>query len=192
MCLSNVVCRRLGDEYSLIALSPKLQEGSCFSVETRNIAVNDGFPNDADGGFGTEEVFVIEFVDHFHDVLGGQPRILDMGNLMPSFVGHGSFGHESIFLNEFEEFRPWEGVSHRDLDGFAIKMFGKLDGVADGFLRLAWETKDEVAVDYQAELVAGAGEVQRTLDGCALLDVLEDLRISPGPAIPASPPTMTR
>ena len=43
---------------------------------------------------------------------------------------------------------------------------------------LAGQAEDEVAVDHQAELVAVAGEVQRALDGCALLDVLEDLRVA--------------
>ena len=66
----------------------------------------------------------------------------------------------------------------RDLNGFDVQLLGEVDGVADGFLGLAGQAEDEVAVDHQSELVAILGELARTFDGGALLDVLQDLRIA--------------
>ena len=65
-----------------------------------------------------------------------------------------------------------------DLDGFAIERLGEVDGVADRFLGLAGQAEDEVGVNGEAEVVAVLGEVARALDGGALLDVLENLRIA--------------
>ena len=48
----------------------------------------------------------------------------------------------------------------------------------DGLVRFAGQSEDEVAVDDEAELVAILGELPGTLDGCALLDVLQNLRVA--------------
>ena len=65
-----------------------------------------------------------------------------------------------------------------DLDGLAVERLGEVDGVADGLFGLAGQAEDEVAVDDEAEVVAVLGEVAGALDGGALLDVLEDLRVA--------------
>ena len=65
-----------------------------------------------------------------------------------------------------------------DLDGLAVERLGEVDGVADRLLGLAGQAEDEVAVDDEAEVVAVLDEVARALDGGALLDVLEDLRVA--------------
>ena len=97
----------------------------------------------------------------------------------PAFVGHlVVVGDEAVDAGVLVELGAGEGVGDRDLDGFDVELLGELDGVADGFLRLAGKAEDEVAVDGEAELVAVAGEVAGALDGGAFLDVLEDLRIA--------------
>ncbi len=70
------------------------------------------------------------------------------------------------------------GVGDGDLDGLAVEGLGEVDGVADGFFGLAGEAEDEVGVDDEAEVVAVLDEVAGALDGGALFDVLEDLRVA--------------
>ena len=70
----------------LVALGTKLHEGLGFSVEAGHIAVDDGLPDDAEGGLGAEIVLVVELVHHLHDVLDGQAGILDVGHLVAAIV----------------------------------------------------------------------------------------------------------
>ena len=70
------------------------------------------------------------------------------------------------------------GVSERDLDGFAVEFLGEIDGLLDGFTGFAGQADDEVAVNLDADFVAIFHELAGHLDGSALLDVLEDLRIA--------------
>ena len=53
----------------LVALAAELHEGLGFDVETGDVAVDDGLPDYAEGSLGTEVVFVVELVNHLHDVL---------------------------------------------------------------------------------------------------------------------------
>ena len=55
---------------------------------------------------------------------------------------------------------------------------GEIDGIADRFLCLTRQAKDEVGVDGETKVVAVLGECTRALDGGALLDILQDLRIA--------------
>ena len=59
-----------------------------------------------------------------------------------------------------------------------VELLGEVDGGANGFLGFAGKSEDEVAVDEQSELLAVLGELARAFDGCALLDVLQDLRVA--------------
>ena len=163
---------------SPVPLRAKLHEGLGFGVEPGNIAVHDCLPDDSEGCFGPEVVFVVELVDHLHYILGWQAGILDVCHLMASLIGHGSVGDESICLRIVEELSAREGVSDRDLNRLAIKPFRKFDGVADRFSGLSGKAEDEVAVDDEAKFVAIARKVQRTLHGGPLPDVLEDLRVA--------------
>src|SRR5277367_1062850 len=97
---------------------------------------------------------------------------------MPGIVRHGFVGYEAFLLCILEEFRTWERVGHGDLNGLAIKPFGELDSVADRLPGLARQAQNEVAMDNQLKLLAVMGEVERSLDACSLLDVLQDLRIA--------------
>ena len=117
-------------------------------------------------------------MDLLHDVLGGQAGVLDVGHLVAAAVFHLFVGDEVVALGEVEELGAGEGVGDGDLDGLAVELLGEVDGVADGFLGLAGEAEDEVAVDDEAEVVAVLDEVACALDGGALLDVLEDLRVA--------------
>ena len=72
----------------LVALRAELHEGLGFGVEAGDIAVDDGFPYDAERGLGTEVVLVVEAVDHLHDVLDGQAGVLDVRHLVAAAVFH--------------------------------------------------------------------------------------------------------
>ena len=87
-------------------------------------------------------------------------------------------GDESVGLGVVVELRARIGVRNGDLDGFHIQRLGKVDGVADRLLRLAGQAENEVAVDRQAQVVAVLGKRPRALNGGALLDVLQNLRIA--------------
>jgi hypothetical protein len=156
----------------------ELHEGLGLGVEAGNVAVDDGLPDDTEGGFGAEEVFVVELLDHFQDVLGGQTGVLDVGHLMPGFVGHSLVGYEAILLRVVEELGAGESVRDGNLNGFHVQRFGKVDGVADRHPGFAGKPQDKVAVDGQTEIVAVLDEGACTFNGCTLLDVLEDLRIA--------------
>ena len=65
-----------------------------------------------------------------------------------------------------------------NLDGFDVQLFGEIDGPADGFAAFAGETKDKISVHHQAKLVAILGELAGTLDGGALLDILQNLLVA--------------
>ena len=69
-------------------------------------------------------------------------------------------------------------MSHRNLDGFAVKLFCVLDGFLDGLLRLAGQPDNKVAVNVDSDLLAVLHEGAAHFDRSALLDVLQDLRIA--------------
>ena len=96
----------------------------------------------------------------------------------PPSSRHRLVGDEAVLLGVVEELGAGEGVRDGDLDGLAIELLGEVDGVADGLAGFAGQAEDEVAVDDEAELVAVALEVECALDGGALLDVLQDLRVA--------------
>ncbi len=70
------------------------------------------------------------------------------------------------------------GMRDRNLNRFDVKFFGELDRVLDRLSRLARQAENEISVHDQAKLVAILGELAGTLDGRALLDVLQDLLIA--------------
>src|ERR1700733_2064929 len=76
--LSIVFSHFPGKTNSLITLGAEPHEAAGFGVKSANVVVDDGLPDNSQGGFGAEEVFVVELVDHFHDVLDRQPRVLDV------------------------------------------------------------------------------------------------------------------
>src|ERR1700677_1381347 len=126
ICLSNVSSYLIGNTNGPISLRAEFHKGFGLGIEAANVVVDDGLPDNPEGGFGSEKVFVVKLLDHFHDVLDGQSGVLDVGHLMPGFVGHGFIGYEAVFLHVLEELRPGEGMSHGNLNGLAIEPFGEL------------------------------------------------------------------
>src|ERR1700691_5691353 len=103
MCLSSVFSYFLGNTNGFDTLGAEFHEGFGLGIEAASVALDDGLPDDSEGGFGAEKVFVVELLDHFHDVLYGQTGVFDVGYLMPGIVGHGSVGYEPVFLYVLEE-----------------------------------------------------------------------------------------
>ena len=69
-------------------------------------------------------------------------------------------------------------MRHGDLDGLHVEFLGKVDGAADRLAGLARKPEDEVAVNRESQLLAVLHELACALERCALLDVLQDLRVA--------------
>ena len=162
----------------LVALRAQLQEGLGLDVEPGQVAIDNRLPDHAERRLGPEVVLVVEAVHHLHHVVGGQAGILDVRHLVAAAVLHALVGDEAVGLGVVVKLGAGIGVGDRYLDSLAVQRLGEVDGVADRLLGLARQAEDEVAVDGEAEVVAVLGKVARALDGGALLDVLQDLRIA--------------
>src|SRR3979409_1974826 len=67
----------------LVARRPQLHERFGFLIKALPFfTVEYGFAHNAEDGFGTEIVFVVKLVDHFHHVLTGKAGIFDLRNLV--------------------------------------------------------------------------------------------------------------
>src|ERR1700733_5459490 len=86
MRLSNVFSHFPGNTNGLITLGAESHEGFGLGVEAGEGAVEDSLPDDTEGSFGTEEVFVVELFDHFQNVPYRQTGVLDVRHLTPGFV----------------------------------------------------------------------------------------------------------
>ena len=69
-------------------------------------------------------------------------------------------------------------MGDRNLNGFVIELLGEVDGLADALVRFTGKADDKVSVNHEAQLTAVFREALGHLDGRALLDVLENLRIA--------------
>src|SRR6266853_1813059 len=65
-----------------------------------------------------------------------------------------------------------------NLNGFAIELFGEVDGVLNGLAGFARQADDEIAVHATADFAAVLHEGASHLNGRAFLNVLQDLRIA--------------
>jgi hypothetical protein len=68
-----------GKTNDLITLCAEPHKGLGPRVEAGDVAVDDGLPDNPERGFGAEKVFVVELLDHLHDVLDGQTGVFDVG-----------------------------------------------------------------------------------------------------------------
>lgn len=165
-------------------MDTKLHEGAGLRVQAGNVAIDDSAPHHPECGFWADKIVVVQVVDHFHDVLSRQARILDVGHLVPCIIRHGIVGDEAILLCVIEKFSARNGVRDRNPDGLAVESFCEPARVVDRLYGLAGQPEDEVAMKDQTEFVAVAGKVECALNGRAFLDVLEDLlvvlRATPG------------
>src|SRR4029077_14520953 len=78
MCLSHLFSHFLGNTNGLITLSAEFHERFSLGVQAGNVAVDDSLPDDTEGNFGAEEVFVVKLLDLFQNLLGGQAGVLDV------------------------------------------------------------------------------------------------------------------
>src|SRR5215831_10856015 len=73
---------------------------------------------------------------------------------------------------------PWIGMSYRDLNRFAVKLLGKLEGALDGLGRLPWQPDDKIAMHHDAQPLAVLHKRSGLFDGRTFLDILKNLRIA--------------
>src|SRR6476659_1084325 len=71
---------------------------------------------------------------------------------------------------------PWIGMGYRDLNRFAVKLLGKLEGALDGLGRLPWQPDDKIAVHHDAQPLAVLHKHSGLFDGRTFLDILKNLR----------------
>src|SRR5712692_10017845 len=96
---------------------------------------------------------------------------------MPRFVGHRQVD-QAVALTIVVKFCTWKRVCDRDLNGFSVESLRKINRPAKCLPCFAGQPDDEVPMDHQPQLLAILSESERHLDGRALLDVLEDLRVT--------------
>src|SRR5215472_18272457 len=78
-----------------ITLRAQLQERFRFLVQPLAFGgVKSGLTNNAEDGFGTEIVFVVELVHHLQDVLTGQAGILNLRQLVAAIIEHALVAHD--------------------------------------------------------------------------------------------------
>ena len=143
------------------------------------MAIESGFSQDSKHSLGTEIIFVVEAMHGRKYFIRGKAGILNVGQLMSAFIDHLVVAdNEPVLHGVVVELGSGIRVRHRNLDGFDVEFLGEGNGVIDGLRRFAGQTHDEVAVNDESELVAVFGELARTLDGGALLDVLQNLLIA--------------
>ena len=69
-------------------------------------------------------------------------------------------------------------MSYRDLNRFAIKLLGKLEGALDGLGRLPWQPDDKITVHCDAQPLAVLHKRSGLFDRRTRLDVFKNLRIA--------------
>ena len=79
-----------------------------------------------------------------------QAGILDGGQLMAHLIAHLVYREVLMLLQVRIKLGPWIGMGDRDLNRFAVKLLGKLEGALDGLGRLPWQPDDKIAVHRDA------------------------------------------
>src|SRR5215470_5397033 len=97
------------------------------------VGVPQGFANNAPDDLGPEVVLVIEAVDASHHFGLGEMRIFDVRELVAAGIGQGLNFKEALAGHGVMKLGAGHGVSERNLYGFAIELFGKVDRFSDGF-----------------------------------------------------------
>jgi len=161
-----------------VALGTELHKGASFGVEAGNVTIDDGLPDDAEGGLRTEVVFVVKLVHHLHDVVDWKAGVLDVGHLVAVTVFHLLISDETILLDEVEKLGAGKGMGDGDLNSFAIELLSEPDGVANGSPGFAGKAEDEITMYDEAKVMTVLHKIAGALDGGTLLDVLEYLGIA--------------
>jgi len=98
---------------------------------------------------------------------------------MAHLVGHiFDLGEEVVLLHIVVEFGSGIRMSDRNLNRLRVELFGELDCPFDRLGGLSGSPMMKSPCTHYAELLAVFHELTGLLDGRALLDVLEDLRIA--------------
>src|SRR5215467_15654037 len=163
--------------HHLVAGSPKLQKPLGLLIEALALTGVEGrFFQDAEDSFWTEVILVVEAVHSRKNIVGRQAGVFNVSELMSAFVDHLAVrDHESVLDGVVIKLGARICVRDGNLNGFDVELLGESNGVVNALVRLAGQTHDEVAVNSEPELVAILSELAGTLDGCALLDVLQNL-----------------
>src|SRR5207237_2881351 len=98
--------------------------------------------------------------------------------LVASAVGKGLSRHQVSRRQLLIKFRSGIGMSNRNLDRLHIQFFRKIERSLDRFLCFSRQADDEVSMDLDPDLFTVLRELPRMLDGCTLLDILQNLRIT--------------
>ena len=102
-----------------------------------------------------------------------------MRQLVAALVHHfGVCNHETVFDCVIEKLGAGIGMRNGNLDRLDVELFGEINRVVDRVACFAGEAKDEVAVHHKPQLMAIFCELAGAFNGCALLDVLQNLLIS--------------
>ena len=116
--------------HHLVTLRPKLKEGLGLNVKSRNIAVNDRFPDHTERRLGPEVILVIEAVNHLQHIIGGQTRVLDVRHLVPALVAHRcSVDDEPVGLGVVVKLCAGICMGYRHLNGLDIERLCKVDRI---------------------------------------------------------------
>src|SRR4030095_6342471 len=101
----------------------------------------------------TEVIAIIEALHGLDNLGPAQAGILDGGQLMGHRIAH-LVSREVLVLSQVcIKLGPWIGMGYRDLNRFAVKLLGKLEGVLDGLGRLPWQPDDKISMHYNAQLL---------------------------------------
>ena len=142
------------------------------------VGIPQRFTDDPPGYARPEIIGVVKTVDRIHHLVARQARILQVRQLMAARVRQGLASQKTFFIREIVEFRSRIGMGQRNLNGFAIELFGVFDCCFDGLPSLARQSDNEVTVNFDARALAvldkGAAHFYRG----ALLDIFQNLRIA--------------
>src|SRR6266700_3761578 len=104
----------------LVARVPQLQEGLGLFVEALAIvAVECRLAQDAKHRLRTEVILIVETMDRRKNLVRGKPGVLNVGQLMPTFVNHLIVADDEAILHRVVvKLGAGIGMCHGNLNGF--------------------------------------------------------------------------
>src|SRR5262249_53144482 len=124
----------------------------------------------------TEVIAIIEALHGIDNLGPAQAGILNGGQLMAHLIAHFVYREVLMLLQVRIKLGPWKGMSDRDLNRFAVKLLGKLEGTLDGLGRLPWQPDDQISMHYNAQLLTVFHKRSGLFDGRPFLDIGKNLR----------------
>src|SRR5205823_1891100 len=102
----------------------------------------------------TEVIAIIEAFHGTDNLCPAQAGILNGGQLMTHLIAHFVYREVLVLFQVGLKLGPWIGMSYRDLNSFAVKLLGKLEGALDGLGRLPWQSDDKITVYHDVQPLA--------------------------------------